>query len=455
MWPFVSLDPARRWGLAAGGPLSAWNKEPFNRLRSRHAPWECAQMLSEGWSIRGRDDVLRTIDWLVNQGHTADASQVIEASATGYVPLCDDPDGRIAFALRNQAELRSKGLVAWDLGRLISVARWSCTAGYISSDEAWDWISLASTRIQSCYQSWEDCGRGWLLGYGYWKDGGEIDKAFLERLNWLNRSARSPWKRIEWDTLLESGAKTRTISVDVSSPRRQPEIAELRDTAHRRPTLDAERLPGNLGISKKTPTQFRGKTWIFIVQALVFGGLGGFSLLLGPLFLFGVMKDAAGKPAVDAGIALSIMSVPLLLIFTLAVFNLVARRRPILRICREGIEINVIGSSALDDVPLIPGVIRVAWLVVSFQGFRQQTVRAPWAQFREVQISGAPMVRVLTIYASFLRRTDMLAGQSAALARQISFRDADFDVPLDQIASAIVAHSEKIESDDHLPSWDD
>ena len=204
MWPFRSLVPARRWGLAAGGPLSAWNEEPFNRLRSHYPQSVSAQTLSQGWSIHGRDDALRTIDWLFNEGHTADARQAIGASETGYRPVCDDPEGRVAFALENQAELRSRGLVAWDLGRIVSVARWSYTAGYVSADEAWDWISLASARIQSCYQSWEDYGQGWLLGFGYWIDGGKIDDDFQSSLDWLNRNARSPWKWIKWDTPLES-----------------------------------------------------------------------------------------------------------------------------------------------------------------------------------------------------------------------------------------------------------
>src|SRR3954465_2957401 len=108
------------------------------------------------------------------------------------------------------------------------------------------------------------------------------------------------------------------------------------------------------------PTRFTGKTWIFYAQALIWGGIGTFGLIFGPLFLFGFMNKANGAPATDAGIGLTVVSVPLLMLSDLAVYNIRARRRPLLRLCREGIEIMEIGRSSLDGIPLIPGMIRVA-----------------------------------------------------------------------------------------------
>ena len=79
------------------------------------------------------------------------------------------------------------------------------------------------------------------------------------------------------------------------------------------------------------------------------------------------------------------MSVPFLLVFALAAYEIFARRRPLLRLCREGIEIVQIGESSLDGFPLIPGLIRVAWLILSTQGFRHPAIRIPW---RSVQMCG-------------------------------------------------------------------
>ena len=184
------------------------------------------------------------------------------------------------------------------------------------------------------------------------------------------------------------------------------------------------------------PTEFRGKTWIFTALAVIFGGLGTFSLVLGPLFFFGAMKDARGRPAPDAGIALCTMSVPFFLVFSLVLFNLIARRRPILRVCREGVEVHMIGSSVLDGIPLIPGLIRAISAAISLQGFKRSMLRAPWDSFPYADVSGLPMARTLTIVGSF-RTVHAPESPSATVVDQIALPDAIFRVPLDRIAATI------------------
>ena len=201
------------------------------------------------------------------------------------------------------------------------------------------------------------------------------------------------------------------------------------------------------------PTEFRAKTWIYRPLAAIFGGLAVFSLIFGPLFLFGLMKDAKGAPAKDAGIALCSMSVPFLFIFALAVFNLRARKRPILRLCREGIEVVVIGSSSLDAIPLIPSLVRVAWLIISTQGFRRRLFCFPWECYQDAYVSGLPMVKQLTIVASrYLQNYESLPKDSY-VTEQLVLAEAAFDTPLDQIADAIKWYASTSLSSSNLPSW--
>src|SRR5690242_19356932 len=117
-------------------------------------------------------------------------------------------------------------------------------------------------------------------------------------------------------------------------------------------------------MNNERKTEFVAKTWIFKAQALIFGGLGAFSLILGPLFLFQIMLNAHGKPATDAGIALTISSIPFLCLFALAIFNILARRQPPIRLFQEGLVIRRIGSSSLNRIPFVPAVLRIAWLFV-------------------------------------------------------------------------------------------
>jgi hypothetical protein len=135
----------------------------------------------------------------------------------------------------------------------------------------------------------------------------------------------------------------------------------------------------------------------------------------------------------------SIMAVPICLIALLGWFNVYARRRPLLRICKEGLELNVIGASSLDGVPLIPVLIRAAWLIVSLQGFRKQIAWVPWDLFRGVQVAGLPMVRSLVIDATIVYPTIRGVEITAKAGENVAFRDAQFRAPLDAIAAAIRA----------------
>jgi hypothetical protein len=201
------------------------------------------------------------------------------------------------------------------------------------------------------------------------------------------------------------------------------------------------------------PTEFMAKTWIFVVQSLIFGGLASFSLIFGPLFLVGFMKKANGASATDAGIALTAMSVPLLLVFALAVYNLSARRRPLLRLCREGIEFVEIGSSSLDGIPLIPGWVRIAWLVLSMQGFRKRVVRVPWRDFHDAWVSGPPMARRLTIDTSLSLAITGELPLGTFVTDRIVVSEAVFSTPLDQIDAAIKSIANSSIDLEHLASW--
>ena len=199
--------------------------------------------------------------------------------------------------------------------------------------------------------------------------------------------------------------------------------------------------------------EFRAKTWIYFPLSVIFGGLAAFSLILGPLFLFGVMKDARGAPATDAGIALCSMGIPFGLIFALNAFNIRARQRPILCLCREGIRIVVIGSSSLDGIPMIPAVVRVAWLIISTQGFRQKLFVCPWAWYQDVYVSGMPMARRLTIVASRSLPNYESIPSGAYTAEEVVLAEAAFDTPLDRIADAIKWYANSSQSRSDLPSW--
>jgi hypothetical protein len=208
------------------------------------------------------------------------------------------------------------------------------------------------------------------------------------------------------------------------------------------------------------PTQFTGKTWIYAAPFAIFGAFSAQGLVAGPLLLTGVLKTADGRPGTQAGIALLIIGIILAPVTALFLFNTLARRRPLVYLCREGIVVNLIGVSTLEGPLAVLGfgralaMLRVTWLIVSGQGFRRQLVYAPWQGFQAAQISGPAMQRRLAVWATF-NRSAWSSAQPDWFSDRLWFDEAEFSLSLDQIARSITIYSMDAGAQQQLPSWHD
>jgi hypothetical protein len=203
------------------------------------------------------------------------------------------------------------------------------------------------------------------------------------------------------------------------------------------------------------PTEFKAKTWIYIPSAILFIFLTAFCAILGPLFLFEVLKDANRAPARDAGIALCIFSIVFLLISILAVYQLKVLRHPTLRLCREGIVAVVLGSSTLDNIPLIPNVVKAVIAVLSGQGFKRKFACIPWTCFSEASVSGYSMAKTLVITASKPWPNLLALPENAVRVQQLVLQEAGFRAPLNLIAQSINWYAGSSDDRATLPSWRD
>jgi hypothetical protein len=135
-------------------------------------------LLSDGWSVNSRDDLLKTLTWLQFQGHRSEFEQLgvrldrlterqlltVEAAAQNNPRALN----KLEITLKNHRALGTKGILAWDLLRYIAVCRWSSLAGYFSDTEAWDHIMPAALRLQQTFDSWQDLQSNFLIGREYW-----------------------------------------------------------------------------------------------------------------------------------------------------------------------------------------------------------------------------------------------------------------------------------------------
>ncbi len=210
-WRFrATLPDARRWGLAAGGLLTHLNDEGFDRLQCRQGAAASRQCLAQGWGVHDPNDLMRILRWLWQEGHrTGCAVFIAELRHPGGPPAAPGDDAEAdarAFLEQHLAELGPSALVGWDLGRLVQVARWGFTAGYLVEEEAWHWIMQAARTLQCSFDSWAALGHDFMLGFEFWRRGTGVPpgldlKPFYQ---WLRRDPQSPWRRLRWTTDLSA-----------------------------------------------------------------------------------------------------------------------------------------------------------------------------------------------------------------------------------------------------------
>ena len=195
------------------------------------------------------------------------------------------------------------------------------------------------------------------------------------------------------------------------------------------------------------PDRFYGKTWIYWVQAVILGPFGLFAVTFGERFWTGAMTDANGEPRPAAGPSLVIIGSVLLVVCLMAIIHVARRVRPIVRIFRDGIECQIIGETSLDHVPAVPKFVRLAWAILSLQGFGARRVRFAWPQFEAARVGGPWLEQWLALDGSPVdARTGLDGGR--ILFAQVAFR-----VPLQAVADALNEFAADPAARGRLAAW--
>ncbi|MCL2767013.1 MAG: DUF1266 domain-containing protein, partial [Peptococcaceae bacterium] len=61
-----------------------------------------------------------------------------------------------------EAGFRRINPAAWDMGRLVNVARWCYGCGYITESKAWEYIFFAEKESTDCYTNWASFGNAYM-----------------------------------------------------------------------------------------------------------------------------------------------------------------------------------------------------------------------------------------------------------------------------------------------------
>ncbi|WP_322609841.1 DUF1266 domain-containing protein [Pontiella agarivorans] len=220
----------KQWALAVSAILTERNQEDLFALTGapqiQLAVDAKKETLVTWWSVDSRKELLEVMRWARDEGHRAVYERIHKnLDKAGWWPGFQykirnamDPQYqyRCNFVMEHKDDLKAEQLVAWDIGRVVSLARWGVLCGYLQEEEAWNWIMEAAQQLQQRYSSWEEFATNYLLGREFSTRYRSTDAVHLyhKAAFWNLNNVYSPWKCMEWD-------------LDLSGSNVKPESAEL------------------------------------------------------------------------------------------------------------------------------------------------------------------------------------------------------------------------------------
>lgn len=166
--------------------------------------------LEDYYDITNRESALETLKWLYNEGHSVYFDKIKEAVSEENAQFyCDNLESEETACIEEyffnledavddliEEDLRRCSVVAWDMGRLVLVARCCFDAGYIFEEAAWRYINNARRTSKEHYNSWEEFARGYVIGRAMWSGSGITLNGIISIAQGLLEDEESPWKQI-------------------------------------------------------------------------------------------------------------------------------------------------------------------------------------------------------------------------------------------------------------------
>src|SRR5262245_32753853 len=203
------VDP-KQWALAASAILHQRNGDRHDLLGGRELNPENAayarELLGGSWQARDRQALENALEWVRESGQRGEFNRFGRMAVAGMEPG-PDPDRRRKFEIARSyyPKCGRQSIFAWDYMRYISLCRWGYLAGFLSEQEAWDRIMPAARLLQQTFSSWQEMGRNFIVGRGFWTppdpSTAQTEYAFSQLLT----QPQSPWRRYPWNLDLGAG----------------------------------------------------------------------------------------------------------------------------------------------------------------------------------------------------------------------------------------------------------
>ena len=124
--------------------------------------------------------------------------QMLTGRCTAYVNYINNlkqtmPELRKRGFVGDRSELANLNIAAWDMGRMVNVARYCFDCGYIPESTAWKYIFLAEKKSAVCYRDWSDFGKAYVIGRAMWGGENLNQSVTMDTVQKLQKDAKSPW----------------------------------------------------------------------------------------------------------------------------------------------------------------------------------------------------------------------------------------------------------------------
>lgn len=87
-----------------------------------------------------------------------------------------------------------RGILAWDMGLLVNLARIAYETQNITKKEAWSYIEFAGRQCKKSFDNWEEVGKSFLLGQAMETEDETAMKQAIAHFRLATQSNESPWK---------------------------------------------------------------------------------------------------------------------------------------------------------------------------------------------------------------------------------------------------------------------
>lgn len=212
------LSPLQQSVLNIGAVNAEQTMYYCDSLETGSEKGEIRNNLAAYYDIIDEESALHTPEWLLERGHRV-YFDAIKLFSAGISPSITDeiltPDEQLDTPrymknikemiesltekgyISSQADLRNQSVLAWDMGRLVLIARCCFECGYITEEKAWYYMEEAHKKCCTVYGDWKEFASGYVIGRCMWGGMKQMPGGIMGIAEGLLRDPESPWQKVQ------------------------------------------------------------------------------------------------------------------------------------------------------------------------------------------------------------------------------------------------------------------